>query len=326
MTESNTSDWNDLAKMWQADAAWARRLAAFANIGRVALWLLTALLGIGLVAVTFNTIRLQILTQRAEIMGAYLRRELREYLGIIRDVIAEGQTRGVFRRGVNPTFAAKVNANFPGNPDRGGLPTIQGVIRRRILVNHRVDAPVAVTEGPASLRAAKLAATVCIGRRPLVRALQRHHASRSIVANDDRFGSDHHPVRRWRDLDACDVAADEAGTQVRVLDGRRQQLGDRGSRQLRAVLVQMTADPPRAPGGRGRRREQLGCRREQLGCRARGRRKRERGGRRIRSDPNNPPPAPRSRCPARGRTTPSDRARTRRPVAFPRETPAARRR
>jgi cell division transport system permease protein len=51
----------------QADAAWARRLAALAAIARLALWLLAALLGIGLVAVTFNTIRLQILTQRDEI-------------------------------------------------------------------------------------------------------------------------------------------------------------------------------------------------------------------------------------------------------------------
>jgi ornithine cyclodeaminase/alanine dehydrogenase-like protein (mu-crystallin family) len=30
--------------------------------------------------------------------------------------------------GERPVFAAKVNANFPGNPDRNGLPTIQGVI------------------------------------------------------------------------------------------------------------------------------------------------------------------------------------------------------
>ena len=30
--------------------------------------------------------------------------------------------------GGRPVFAAKVNANFPGNPDRNGLPTIQGVI------------------------------------------------------------------------------------------------------------------------------------------------------------------------------------------------------
>ena len=51
----------------QADAVWARRLAALAGIGRLALWLLAAVLGLGLVAVTFNTIRLQILTQREEI-------------------------------------------------------------------------------------------------------------------------------------------------------------------------------------------------------------------------------------------------------------------
>jgi cell division transport system permease protein len=51
----------------QADAVWARRLAAAAAIAELGLWLLAALLGAGLVAVTFNTIRLQILTQRAEI-------------------------------------------------------------------------------------------------------------------------------------------------------------------------------------------------------------------------------------------------------------------
>jgi len=62
----------DLGKMApvaavQADAIWARRLAALAAIARLALWLLAALLGVGLVAVTFNTIGLQVLTQREEI-------------------------------------------------------------------------------------------------------------------------------------------------------------------------------------------------------------------------------------------------------------------
>jgi TetR/AcrR family fatty acid metabolism transcriptional regulator len=33
---------------------------------------------------------------------------LREYLGLIRDTIAEAQARGLFRRQVNPTLAAKV--------------------------------------------------------------------------------------------------------------------------------------------------------------------------------------------------------------------------
>jgi len=51
----------------QADAVWARRLAAAARIARLGLWLLGGLLAAGLVAVTFNTIRLQVLTHREEI-------------------------------------------------------------------------------------------------------------------------------------------------------------------------------------------------------------------------------------------------------------------
>lgn len=51
----------------QTDSAWAERLAALVNIGRLAILLLTALLAGGLLAVTFNSIRLQILTQREEI-------------------------------------------------------------------------------------------------------------------------------------------------------------------------------------------------------------------------------------------------------------------
>jgi cell division transport system permease protein len=67
----------DLAKLpgvshVQADALWARRLAALGRLARLSLWLLAGLLGAGLVAVTFNTIRLQILTQRAEIEVASL--------------------------------------------------------------------------------------------------------------------------------------------------------------------------------------------------------------------------------------------------------------
>lgn len=51
----------------QADSAWARRLSALIGIGRLGMGLLAALLATGLVAVTFNTIRLQVLTQREEI-------------------------------------------------------------------------------------------------------------------------------------------------------------------------------------------------------------------------------------------------------------------
>lgn len=51
----------------QVDSAWARRLGALAGTARLGIALLSALLAFGLVAITFNTIRLQILTQRAEI-------------------------------------------------------------------------------------------------------------------------------------------------------------------------------------------------------------------------------------------------------------------
>ncbi len=72
----------------QADSAWVRRLDALLRLGRTAVVLLSALLGLALVAVTFNTIRLQILTQRDEIelcrligaTHAYIRRPF-FYLG-----------------------------------------------------------------------------------------------------------------------------------------------------------------------------------------------------------------------------------------------------
>jgi cell division transport system permease protein len=74
----------------QVDSAWAQRLAALARIGRVALAFLGVLLATGLVAVTFNTIRLQILTQREEIevsrllgaTDAFVRRPFL-YLGLL---------------------------------------------------------------------------------------------------------------------------------------------------------------------------------------------------------------------------------------------------
>ena len=74
----------------QVDSDWARRLAALATVARTGTGLLTALLALGLVAVTFNTIRLQILTQRTEIevsrligaTDAFIRRPF-YYLGLL---------------------------------------------------------------------------------------------------------------------------------------------------------------------------------------------------------------------------------------------------
>ena len=74
----------------QVDSGWARRFGALATVARIAIALLAALLAVGLIAVTFNTIRLQILTQRAEIevsrligaTDAFIRRPL-YYLGLV---------------------------------------------------------------------------------------------------------------------------------------------------------------------------------------------------------------------------------------------------
>jgi TetR/AcrR family fatty acid metabolism transcriptional regulator len=48
------------------------------------------------------------LRQSTKFMERFSTTELREYLGIIRDVIAEGQKAGAFRPEINPTFAAKL--------------------------------------------------------------------------------------------------------------------------------------------------------------------------------------------------------------------------
>lgn len=56
----------------QIDSAWVKRLAALINILKLALMLLAATLGTVVVAVVFNTIRLQVLTQREEILVSKL--------------------------------------------------------------------------------------------------------------------------------------------------------------------------------------------------------------------------------------------------------------
>jgi cell division transport system permease protein len=86
----------------QADAIWARRLAAATRLVQLALTLLAGLLGAGLVAVTFNTIRLQILTQRDEIevskllgaTDAFIRRPF-YYLGLVQGLIGGALALGI---------------------------------------------------------------------------------------------------------------------------------------------------------------------------------------------------------------------------------------
>jgi len=51
----------------QVDSSWVKRLAALLNVLRLALLLLAVTLGVVVIAVVFNTIRLQVLTQKEEI-------------------------------------------------------------------------------------------------------------------------------------------------------------------------------------------------------------------------------------------------------------------
>lgn len=77
----------------QVDSEWARRLDLALSLGRTLARLLTILLAIGLVAITFNTIRLQILTRHEEIevsrligaTDAYIRRPFL-YFGALQGV------------------------------------------------------------------------------------------------------------------------------------------------------------------------------------------------------------------------------------------------
>jgi len=78
----------------QLDSAWVKRLETLVALGRTAVLILATLLAFGLVTVTFNTIRLQILTQKDEIevskligaTDAFIRRPF-YYLGLIQGTL-----------------------------------------------------------------------------------------------------------------------------------------------------------------------------------------------------------------------------------------------
>jgi cell division transport system permease protein len=109
----------------QADAVWAQRLASLARLGRLAVLLLAALLAFGLVAVTFNTIRLQILTQRDEIevskligaTDAFIRRPFL-YLGLLQGLAGGALALGIVWSGLHllngevRTLAQTYGSNF----------------------------------------------------------------------------------------------------------------------------------------------------------------------------------------------------------------------
>jgi TetR/AcrR family transcriptional regulator, fatty acid metabolism regulator protein len=75
------------------------------------------------------------LRQSTKFMERFSATQLREYLGIIRDVIADGQAAGAFRPQINPTLAAKL---FFGALDE--MATNWILSRRKYSLVHEADA------------------------------------------------------------------------------------------------------------------------------------------------------------------------------------------
>lgn len=82
--------WREIEHV-QIDADWARRLHALIRLGKTGVLLLAALLGIGFVTITFNTIRLQVLMRQSEVevsrllgaTDAFIRRPFLWYGGLL---------------------------------------------------------------------------------------------------------------------------------------------------------------------------------------------------------------------------------------------------
>jgi len=132
-------------------------------------------------------------------------------------------------------FVAKVNANFPGNPSRFGLPTIQGVIAMYDAINGR---PLAIldsieitsirTAAASAVAARHLArgdtatATVCgCGEqgRSQIRALTRVRPIRLVLAFDTDFAkAERYAQELSAELDVAVTPVRELGTETRRSD------------------------------------------------------------------------------------------------------------
>ncbi|WP_273162564.1 permease-like cell division protein FtsX [Massilia timonae] len=117
----------------QVDSSWVKRLAAMLAILRLALLLLAATLGIVVIAVVFNTIRLQVLTQKEEISVSTLLGATNDFihrpffytgalLGLCAGAVALGAVTLALRplNGAIGEFARLYGSNFQLMP-LGGL-------------------------------------------------------------------------------------------------------------------------------------------------------------------------------------------------------------
>ncbi len=92
----------------QLDSAWVKRFDAFIKLGKLALLMLAGVFAAGLVAVTFNTIRLQVMAQAAEIevarmigaTDAFIRRPF-YYFGALQGVLGGVLAAGLVLAALN---------------------------------------------------------------------------------------------------------------------------------------------------------------------------------------------------------------------------------
>ncbi|MCE1239883.1 MAG: permease-like cell division protein FtsX [Azonexaceae bacterium] len=129
----------------QLDSAWVKRFDAFLRLGKLALLMLAGLFGAGLIAVTFNTIRLQVMAQAAEIevarmIGAtdgFIRRPFLYFgalQGALGGLIAAGLVAGALRLLNGPVgeLAALYGGDFalrlPAVPEIAALAGIGAVL------------------------------------------------------------------------------------------------------------------------------------------------------------------------------------------------------
>jgi cell division transport system permease protein len=97
----------------QVDSAWVKRMAALLNVLRLALFFLACALGVVVIAVVFNTIRLQVLSQREEIevsqlvgaTDAFIHRPF-YYMGLLLGLSAGGLGLGIVALALQPLNAA----------------------------------------------------------------------------------------------------------------------------------------------------------------------------------------------------------------------------
>lgn len=129
----------------QLDSAWVKRFDAFLRLGKLAVLMLAGLFGAGLVAVTFNTIRLQVMAQAAEIevarmigaTDAFIRRPFQYFgalQGILGGLVASGLVFAALYLLAGPVgelatlYGASFALHAPEAPEIAALCTAGGVL------------------------------------------------------------------------------------------------------------------------------------------------------------------------------------------------------